>query len=107
MDWTAYDLVGLKNAVDFFAPEGYSIIRNDQERCTLYGLFTIAYARAVNPDLPVIFAEFGISCINPASASEDPAAERTPPTNTAIFFRWRCGEGPTAWSAGSSPADTA
>jgi hypothetical protein len=52
-----YDFAGLAKAVDFMAPEGYGRL-GDWERVRP-GMFTVAYARAVAPSLPVIWAEFG------------------------------------------------
>jgi hypothetical protein len=65
-----YDFAGLAGAVDFMAPEGYGRI-GDWNRVRT-GLFTVAYARAVAPALPVVWAEYGNStwdqekgCVNP------------------------------------------
>jgi hypothetical protein len=54
---SSYDFAGLAKAVDLYEPEGYGRI-GDWERVKV-GIWTIAYARACNPDLPVIWAEFG------------------------------------------------
>jgi hypothetical protein len=53
----AYDMVGLARAVDIMEPEGYGRI-GDWDRVRP-GRFTVAYARAVAPELPVVWAEFG------------------------------------------------
>lgn len=52
-----YDLKGLAGAVDIMEPEGYGRI-GDWDRVRP-GWFTAAYARAVAPELPVIWGEFG------------------------------------------------
>lgn len=52
-----YDFADLKDAVDILEPEGYGRI-GDWERVK-GGWFTVAYARAVAPALPVLWAEFG------------------------------------------------
>jgi hypothetical protein len=54
-----YDFRGLKNGVDIFEPEGYGRI-GDWQRVRP-GLFTLAYARAIDPTKPVMWAEFGTS----------------------------------------------
>jgi hypothetical protein len=55
----AYDPAGLSGAVDIMEPEGYGRI-GDWERVRP-GWFTVAYCRAVAPQLPVIWSEFGHS----------------------------------------------
>ena len=52
-----YDFWGLGQAVDLFEPEGYG--RGGGWKNTRAGLFTAAYGRAVEPELPIIWAEFG------------------------------------------------
>ncbi len=59
-----FDFRSLKNAVDFFEPEGYGRI-GDWERVKP-GLFTTSYARAVDPTKPVMWAEYGVSSWNMA-----------------------------------------
>lgn len=54
-----YDFVGLARAVDFMAPEGYGRV-GDWEQVRP-GLFTVAMARAAAPQLPVFWAEAGMS----------------------------------------------
>ncbi|NUN98461.1 MAG: hypothetical protein HUU16_20065 [Candidatus Omnitrophica bacterium] len=57
--WIPYDFRGLGRAVDIWEPEGYGRIGGwDRVRP---GRFTVDYARAVNPDLPVMWAEIGQS----------------------------------------------
>ena len=54
-----YDFRGLIRGVDLFEPEGYGRIGDwDQVRP---GMFTVAYARAVDPSKPVMWAEYGVS----------------------------------------------
>jgi hypothetical protein len=66
----AYDPAGLTKAVDIMEPEGYGRIGNwDQVRP---GWFTTAYCRAVAPDLPVMWAEFGYSVWDPSSGGASP-----------------------------------
>lgn len=55
----AYDPAGLRRAVDIMEPEGYGRI-GDWEQVRP-GWFTVAYCRAVAPQLPVIWSEFGYS----------------------------------------------
>lgn len=52
-----YDFAGVDKAVDLFEPEGYG--RGGDWNNIRAGLFTAAYGRAVAPDLPIIWAEFG------------------------------------------------
>ena len=67
----AYDPLGLAGAVDIMEPEGYGRI-GDWEKVRP-GRFTVAYCRAVAPELPVMWAEFGYSVWDPSrgAASED------------------------------------
>lgn len=66
----AYDLAGLARSVDFMAPEGYGRI-GDWQRVRP-GWFTVAYSRAVAPELPVLWAEFGYSIWNETSGGPSP-----------------------------------
>lgn len=54
-----YDFRGLVRGVDLFEPEGYGRI-GDWQRVRP-GMFTVAYARAVDPSKPVMWAEYGVS----------------------------------------------
>ena len=66
----AYDPAGLANAVDIMEPEGYGRIGDwDKVRP---GWFTVAYCRAVAPDLPVLWAEFGYSVWDPTTGGASP-----------------------------------
>jgi hypothetical protein len=54
-----YDFRGLVRGVDLFEPEGYGRIGDwNQVRP---GMFTVAYARAIDPSKPVMWAEYGVS----------------------------------------------
>ena len=66
----AYDPAGLAKAVDIMEPEGYGRI-GDWEKVRP-GWFTVAYCRAVAPDLPVLWAEFGYSVWDPATGGPSP-----------------------------------
>lgn len=59
-DYGFYNFEGLKKAVDIFEPEGYGLM-STTPHIVNRAIFTIQYARAINPDLPVIYAEFGHS----------------------------------------------
>jgi len=54
-----YDFRSLIRGVDLFEPEGYGRI-GDWDRVRP-GMFTVAYARAVDRSKPVMWAEFGVS----------------------------------------------
>ncbi len=70
-----YDFTGLGHAVDIFEPEGYSLMR-ESLRTARMAVFTIQYARVINPDLPVIYAEFGASEWNVAKDADSYAAAK-------------------------------
>ncbi|MGO8749159.1 MAG: hypothetical protein ACLQNE_24640 [Thermoguttaceae bacterium] len=65
-----YDFAGLAGAVDIMEPEGYGRIGDWQT--VRPGWFTAAYARAVAPELPVLWAEFGYSVWSQADARATP-----------------------------------
>jgi hypothetical protein len=54
-----YDFRSLIRGVDLFEPEGYGRI-GDWSRVRP-GMFTVAYARAIDPSKPVMWAEYGVS----------------------------------------------
>lgn len=54
-----YDFRSLVRGVDLFEPEGYGRIGDWKQ--VRPGLFTVAYARAVDPSKPVMWAEYGVS----------------------------------------------
>lgn len=60
-----YDFPGLAEAVDFLAPEAYGRIGNWEN--VRHGWFEVAYARAVAPALPVVWAEVGVSAWGPGT----------------------------------------
>jgi hypothetical protein len=62
-DYGFYNFTGLKNAVDLFEPEGYGVM-SAKRHIADQAIFTVQYARAVNPALPMIYAEFGRSAWN-------------------------------------------
>jgi len=66
-----YPARAFADAVDIFEPEAYGRI-GDWNRVRP-GYFTAAYLRALNPNLPVFWAEIGLSCWN---VSEGRATER-------------------------------
>jgi hypothetical protein len=70
--WPPYDFAGMVNAVDILEPEGYGYTRIGGWSNIRWGLFTVAYGRAVAPKLPVIWAEFGYDCWNPELFCTDP-----------------------------------
>ncbi len=63
----SYELAGLARAVDLMEPEGYGRIGDWQ--AVRPGWFTVAYSRAVAPELPVMWAEFGVSVWNGTTAA--------------------------------------
>lgn len=66
-----YDLEGLGQAVDLFGLEAYGRM-GDWERVKP-GVFSVAYARAVNPALPVFWAEAGMHVWDEGRMAADPA----------------------------------
>jgi hypothetical protein len=77
-----YDFVGLNHVVDAFEPEGYGLM-SVSPRISRRAVFTIAYARAINPNLPVFYAEFGHSQWDQLKGVDSPAAAR----DTAVIYR--------------------
>lgn len=87
-NWDAnlpYDFRGLKNAVDFFAPEGYG--RMGAWDHTKDGWFEVAYGRAINPDLPVIWKEAGKSAWQPGLDEAPPEQLKAQGDQIATFYR--------------------
>ncbi|HQK92125.1 MAG TPA: beta-galactosidase [Armatimonadota bacterium] len=70
--WMPYDLQALAGAVDIFAPEGYGRI-GDWE-AVKPGWFEAAYARACDPELPIMWAEFGYSVWDLQAMRDKPEA---------------------------------
>ncbi len=65
-----YDLKGLAGAVDIMEPEGYGRLGEWEQ--VRPGWFTAAYARAVAPDLPVLWAEYGYTVWDRARMQPNP-----------------------------------
>lgn len=86
----AYDFAGLGHAVDMFEPEGYGLLCTNPSVVNR-AIFTIQYARAINPALPVVYAEFGASQWNPAiqntSWNIDGAESSTAALRVAQIYR--------------------
>jgi hypothetical protein len=81
-----YDFSGLKDAVDFFAPEGYGRIGTTWE-AVRPGWFQVAYARALNPALPLVWAEVGTSVWQPGEDAAPRAHLETQAQFFAQFYR--------------------
>jgi hypothetical protein len=69
-DGTPYTFEGLGQAVDYLAPEGYGRVGDHLK--VIPGMFTTAYARAVAPSKPMLWAEVGTSVWDDATQSADP-----------------------------------
>jgi Beta-galactosidase len=67
-----YQLEGLTSAVDFLSPECYGRVGSPEGELGI--LFESAYARAVGPTLPVIWAEVGFTAWDPGAQQDDPGA---------------------------------
>ena len=85
--WTPYDLYGFSHALDFFAPEGYALIALNRASLIRRGLFTLAYARACNPAMPIIYAEFGASVFDQAISRDSPGLENIVARQYTNFYR--------------------
>ncbi len=86
-DWGfPYDYAGLKNVVGFFGPEAYPYLLGGR-RGRLYGLFNLGYARAIGPDLPVVYTEFGDNVTDPGTLRPSLVAERREAREYRLFFR--------------------
>ena len=82
-----YAFTALSRLVDMFEPEGYGHLMSQSPRRVRRAAFTIQYARAVNPALPVIYAEFGNSQWNNARDSESSTAAKRTAKIYAGFYR--------------------
>ncbi len=60
-----YEFPKLAEAVDFLAPEAYGRIGTWDN--VKHGMFEVAWARAVAPDKPVVWAEVGVSAWEPGT----------------------------------------
>ncbi len=67
-----YQLEGLTSAVDFLSPECYGRVGSAEGELGI--LFEAAYARAVGPTMPVIWAEVGFTAWDPGAQQDDPGA---------------------------------
>jgi hypothetical protein len=81
-----YDFAGLKDAVDFFAPEGYGRIGTTWD-AVRPGWFQVAYARALSPTLPLVWAEVGTSVWQPGEDAAPQAQLETQAQFFAQFYR--------------------
>jgi hypothetical protein len=93
-NWDAnlpYDFRGLRNAVDFFAPEGYG--RMGAWDHTKDGWFEVAYGRATNPNLPVIWKEAGKSAWQPGTDDAPPESLKEQGDQVATFYRMMIASG--------------
>ncbi len=81
-----YDFAGLAQAVDMFEPEGYGIM-SLSPRVVRRAVFTIQYARAINPNLPVIYAEFGQSEWNHFRHADSPTLANRVARIYALFYK--------------------
>ncbi len=82
-----YAFTALSHLVDMFEPEGYGHLMSQSPRRVRRAAFTIQYARAVNPALPVIYAEYGNSQWNNARDSESASAAKRTANIYAGFYR--------------------
>ena len=82
-----YAFTALSHLVDMFEPEAYGHLMSQAPQRVRRAAFTIQYARAVNPALPVIYAEFGNSQWNNAQDSESASAAKRTANIYAGFYR--------------------
>jgi len=82
-----YAFTALRHIVDIFEPEAYGHLMSQAPQRVRRAAFTIQYARAVNPALPVIYAEFGNSQWNNAQDSESASAAKRTANIYAGFYR--------------------
>ncbi len=81
----AFDFAYLGGAVDLFEPEGYS--RKVSWERVERGLFTVAYARWANPDLPVFWAEAGTDTWVEAAGRATPWSLEHQRHDGELFYR--------------------
>ena len=67
-----YQFEGLTRAVDFLSPECYGRVGGEEGEEGI--LFEAAYARAVAPTMPIIWAEAGFTAWDPAGQHDDSGA---------------------------------
>ncbi len=82
-----YAFTALSRLVDMFEPEAYGRLMSQAPQRVRLAAFTIQYARAVNPALPVIYAEYGNSQWNNATDSESASAARRTANIYTGFYR--------------------
>ena len=82
-----YAFTALRHIVDIFEPEAYGHLMSQAPLRVRRAAFTIQYARAVNPALPVIYAEYGNSQWNNAQDSESASAAKRTANIYAGFYR--------------------
>ena len=82
-----YAFTALSHLVDMFEPEAYGHLMSQAPQRVRRAAFTIQYARAVNPALPVIYAEYGNSQWNNAQDSESAGAAKRTANIYAGFYR--------------------
>ncbi len=80
-----YQFEGLVHAVDFLSPECYGRVGSEEGEQGI--LFEAAYARAVGPKLPQIWAETGFTAWDPASQQDDSGALEFQGRYIATFYR--------------------
>jgi hypothetical protein len=86
-DWSPnlpYDFMGLTDAVHIFAPEGYGR-RGDWEKVKP-GWFQVEYARAVDPNKPVIWAEGGENIWQPGLHEAPPERKELQAMEFSAFY---------------------
>ncbi|MDF2440165.1 MAG: hypothetical protein JWN98_1149, partial [Abditibacteriota bacterium] len=97
-----YDFPGLAEAVDFLAPEAYGRIGGwDKVRP---GWFEVAYARAIAPQLPVVWSEVGVSTAVPGLDEPSPDRLQLQTELFRAFYRMMKASGSNGifywWNAG-------
>jgi hypothetical protein len=80
-----YQFEGLTQAVDFLSPECYGRVGDEEGEEGI--LFEAAYARAVAPTLPVIWAETGLTAWDAAAQRDDPGAIEYQGRYLETFYR--------------------
>lgn len=86
-----YDFPKLADAVDFLAPEAYGRIGGWEQ--VRPGWFEVQYARAVAPQLPVVWAEVGLSAWEPGLDEPPPSRLGAQETYFRDFYRMMTASG--------------
>lgn len=84
-DNLTYQFEGLARGLDFLSPEIYGQIGSENGEQAIG--FQIAYARAVAPDKPLLYAEVGFNAANAASQNADAAGLQTQANYYATMLR--------------------